>query len=344
MNRGLQFFTPTAEEWSAYNEKIHGRRADASGDTPSAGYVTANSMPAFVLNLTQPDLNWCVDCNLLNRRETKINVGSSYFVMDRCILGPKLTCWEASVDRRAAAYIESFAKEVSNGLRWILEIYRTTNIMQQHDLFNTDLAVAKNIRNKLAFGSYAPIRLVAPLRDSVDCEEVEMSATGNSPFFVQPFGYCSGSTAPIGGTSQFTRPYLGTAALIGSCSTADLNRLAVKDPTVMSADDVRRLNEYITKNREQAVNRSYGIFKPPSGLSEGAPSVQTANVTRGTAAFGMPVLDQTGPHGPPTPAPEAVSSGIPQPNYPSFSPISNNDGDVNMGNDGLNEFIGMGGV
>lgn len=277
MNRGLQFFTPTANEWFEYNARVLEKQmapleANAGGDSSSGVYMLTNTMPAFVLNLTRPNLNWCVDSGLLTRHETKINVGSSYFVTDRCVLGPRVCCWEASVDERATAYMESFAKEVSNGLRWILQIYGTTNIIQQHDLFNMDLAVARNMRNKLAFANYTPVRLVAPLRDGTDCEDVPIvNATGESPFFVQPYGFgsCTSAPPPIGSDGQLTRPYLGTAAVTGFCSNADMNSLAVRDPYVLNADDRRQLFELIRKNREEIMNNSYGVFRPSSsGLSD----------------------------------------------------------------------------
>lgn len=321
MNRGLQFFTPTAGEWSEYNDKVLNKRSgltDATSNDSSSGvYLLTNSMPAFVLNLTRPNLTWCIDSNLLSRQETKINVGSSYFVMDRCVLGPRICCWHASVDKRASTYVESFAKEVSNGLRWILQIYRTTNVMQQHDLFNTDLAVAKNIRNKLAFGNYTPVRLAAPPRDDTDCVEVSMSTADESPFFVQPFGCCSGTTAPIGGAGQFARPYLGTAPVSGFCSGPDINNVVIRDPYLMNSEEIKELTGIISNNREDRVNRSYGIFTPSSGsyASGKTPVISTTN-----GNVRPPVL--------PALSPTPVHTDVPQP--PNPPGVVQDYGDVDM--------------
>lgn len=347
MNRGLQFFTPTAAEWYEYNDRVLNRRttapSDRDADTPSGVYISTNSMPAFVLNLTRPNLNWCIDSGLLSRHETKINIGSSYFVMDKCILGPKICCWDASVDKRASTYIESFAKEVTNGLRWILQIYRTTNVMQQHDLFNTDLAIAKNMRNKLAFGSYTPVRLVTPLKDGTDCEEVSMSTADESPFFVQPFGFCSGNSAPIGNTGQFTRPYLGAAPVTGFCSTTDPNEFAVRDPYDLNASDVKRLNEMISRNREEMVNRSYGIFKPTSGVpgnrTAATPSVPVFSASAGTNfqqdALPSPAVSSIQP-----PSTQAAATGIPQPPNPSNIAQPFNELDMDM-DDTMRDLLGV---
>lgn len=353
MNRGLQFFTPTIGEWYDYNVKILNRSDDIrnGGDLSSTSgvYVSTNTMPAFVLNLTRPHLNWCIDTSLLSRNETKINIGSSYFITDRCVLGPRVCCWNASVDKRASMYVESFAKEVSNGLRWILQIYRSTNIMQQYDLFNTDLDVAKNIRNKLAFGTYTPIRLVTPLKDGIDCEEVPMSANGDSPFFVQPYGFSCDRNGPNGGAGQFTRPYLGAAPVTGFCSAADTSDLAVKDPYVLNANDVRTLNELISRNREKTTNMSPGIFKPSSGISNINGSRISGGITsdadRNTAR--IPVGNATGVNfqhdSPSTPRSSSnresvTTNGVPQPPHPST--VGDNYTDVDM-DDTIRQFVGM---
>lgn len=267
---------PTAAEWVDYNvkllEKPNFQLPDAQGAAPSGVYLLENYMPALVLRLTRPDLTWCIDVDMLNRHETRINVGSSYFVLDMCILGPSMHYADLALDRRAAAYMRTFAGEVSNGLRWILQIYQTTNILRQHDLFNADLAVARNIRNKLAFGNYTPVQLVTELGESTDCQAVPMCATADRPFYKQSFGLSSGTTAPIGSVGQFTRPYLGTASLSGLCSNSADN-LAVRDPDVLSAEERKRLNEMITTIREEMKN---GYFQSAFGLASRSEPVHYA--------------------------------------------------------------------
>lgn len=281
MNRGLMFYMPTVSEWSTFKTKILNRHDNASSEqdsndhSPSGVYMLTNYMPALVVHLTRPNLTWCVDVDLLDRHETKINVGSSYIVADKCIFGPTLHYSDVRLVPQVSAHIDGFAKDVSNGLRWIFQIYRTTNILERHDLFNADLSVARNIRNIPAFENYTPVKLLTELRDTSDCEEVQMCASNDRQIFIQPFGQ-TGNTASNTAVRQMTRPHIGTALFHGFCSSKP-DDIAIRDTYVVNAEDAMRLNELIAKNREEMTNRYYTSIFRPSSQSVHQSTIHTTN-------------------------------------------------------------------
>lgn len=273
---------PSVREWEEYNRTALNRpdyvlTGDNGGEllpnTRSGFYLLASYMPALSLRLTQPDLSWCIDGSLFEKQQTRICVGSSYFVTEKCVLGPLVHYSEASIDERVKMFVKSFAGEVANGLRWILQIYRTTNIMEQRDLFNMELEVAKNMRNKLAFERYTPLQLVAELGETSECEIMDVE-TSDEPFYRQQFGYTTGVAAPIGSLGQFARPRLGASAVTGFCNMEGPN-LVVNDPYVLKEDDKRRLRELMVKNHEVIANDYFNnIFRPMSGMAPGVGSAQ----------------------------------------------------------------------
>ncbi|KAG8270303.1 hypothetical protein J6590_088228 [Homalodisca vitripennis] len=288
MNRGLMFYKLTTEEWEYYNTRALGNQ-DVRIMAENAGmYLLTNFMPAFFLKLTKPDLTWCVDTDALEKHTTRINIGSSYFLMDQCKLGPTFYNADASLDRRATTYIENFAKEVSNGLRWILQIYRTTHILQQYDLFNTDLAIGQKM-NTAAFGNYTPVKLVTDLSDAPDCQDVPTPVRSTRPFYTRPYGPGLGST-PVGGVGTFTRPRIGTAALSRTMCHLGAENVAVRDPDSVRDAELKELADMIARNRELNKN-------PPSGLNV-SHNTRVSTGGASTVTGDTPVTTRTPPHAP----------------------------------------------
>ena len=275
------FYMPTKDEWSKY-KRFLGEEAmmvdvedEGSGTNEKSNYwLLISYMPAIKLYLTEPDLSWCADADSANRFETKIDVGSSYFVMEKCVLGPISNYSAASLDRRVAMFVQSFATEVANGLRWILQIYKTTDVIQQRDMLGKDVLVAKNMHNKVSFSSYAPVKLITELNDRNHCNEMIecVESNGQSFSYVQSFGNTPGTSAPVGDLGQFTRPHLGAASIVGPCTGDSSARPFVNDIYAMSPENLKRMRECFLANVDYNINANFsGIIRPASGVEPNSP-------------------------------------------------------------------------
>lgn len=285
MNRSMTFYVPEKQEWVNYKREVlnssNSVTLDDGDEHRSSVYLLASYMPAILLHLTEPNLTWCEDVDLLKRHITRINVGSSVLVTDTCVMGPQVHCAYAPLDERATRYLENFGREVSNGIRWILQIYQTTNILQQHELFDVDKAVAKSINNKITYDGYTPVQLVTKLKENTECDNLNPCTSVDKQLYKQPFGYTSGAV-PIGSTGRFTRPFprphIGAAPVTGFCRT---EKSAVSDPYVLGDEESERLQGLIAKNRELNANTFFANMyrptnKPPTGNTQNiTPSCDT---------------------------------------------------------------------
>ena len=244
MNRGLMFYVPA-----------RAAAIQLSKEQGECGWFLASYMPGITLYLTEPCLTWCADHNLLGLHKTRIGVGSSYVLTDKLVLGPLMNNSDAASDGRAAAFIETFATDVANGLRWILQTYGTTDLLRERDLGGKGLAIAKSLNRHQPLASHVPVKLVTRLKDTSGCDQMVGCFDSEQPLHVE--------RSATDGTVQEGRHNaqslnLGTASIREFCH-GDARPLA-RDLYALRPDESKRLLGLLRKD-----NKHIGTNACPNG-------------------------------------------------------------------------------